>query len=400
MRLYQRRVAGSGGVAIQMTDIRDHASLRWKGALQVTEHAHGLQPSRVPPTAQHQVPFESQIVASMCAGVRLAFRSDTRRVEVVAMPVRMAWPGAEAAPVVFDLVVNGTAVASCSSEQGFVALSDLEAPEGFTIEDRGPAQVIFEDLAAGVKDIEVWLPQGAGVDVTNVFVDTGAVVEPVPARSEWIHYGSSISHCIEASRPTGIWQAVAARGTLLDVVNLGFAGDCHVDQYIARHIRDSDAALISLKLGTNTFTTLTERTFPSAVHGFLDTVRDGHPITPVVLCSPIFCPSAENNVGPMVLAGSAYTVPERQPEHPVPGLLTLAQTRTILEGIVEARRAAGDNHLFYLSGLELMGKSDAHFLHDDLHPNSDGYEVMGERFAERVFAENGLVPHSSLGLSS
>jgi hypothetical protein len=40
------------------------------------------------------------------------------------------------------------------------------------------------------------------------------------------------------------------------------------------------------------------RALAPAVHGFLDTVRDGHPTTPLLVVGPIMCPIHENTPGP------------------------------------------------------------------------------------------------------
>lgn len=40
------------------------------------------------------------------------------------------------------------------------------------------------------------------------------------------------------------------------------------------------------------------RAFASALHGFLDTIRQGHADTPIILISPVFCPFSENVPGP------------------------------------------------------------------------------------------------------
>jgi hypothetical protein len=42
------------------------------------------------------------------------------------------------------------------------------------------------------------------------------------------------------------------------------------------------------------------RGFTSAVRGFLDTIRDGHPSTPLLVISPILCSIQENTSGPLV----------------------------------------------------------------------------------------------------
>ena len=105
----------------------------------------------------------------------------------------------------------------------------------------------------------------------------------------WWHHGSSISHCIEATTPRGVWPVAAADQLDLDVTNLGFAANAHLDPFTARAMKDSDADLFSLKIGINIVggDTMKRRTFVPAVHGFLDTIRDGAPTAPILVISPI-----------------------------------------------------------------------------------------------------------------
>jgi hypothetical protein len=65
-------------------------------------------------------------------------------------------------------------------------------------------------------------------------------------------------------------------------------------------IRDAPADLISVKLGINVVNldAMRLRAFVPAVNGFLDTIRDGHPDTPLVLISPLFCGIHEDTPGP------------------------------------------------------------------------------------------------------
>src|SRR5262249_53891273 len=152
------------------------------------------------------------------------------------------------------------------------------------------------------KHLDLYLPHAAAVTLVALRAD--APVEapaPPPARvRHWVHHGSSISHCLEATYPTGVWPVVAARRAGVDLTRLAFAGECQLDQYVARSIRDMDADLISLKLGINLVNadSMRERTFVPAVHGFLDTIRDGHPTTPIAVVAPILCPAHEDHPGP------------------------------------------------------------------------------------------------------
>ena len=160
---------------------------------------------------------------------------------------------------------------------------------------------------------------------------------------------------------------------------------------VARTIRDLDVDLISVKAGINVINadTMRERTFVPAVHGFLDTVRDGHPTTPILLVSPIVCPVAEDHPGPTVPLRSGRVGVVERPAEMEEGALTLRRIRELLAQVVEDRRAYGDANLHLLDGLELFGPDDADGLPDGLHPDADGYRRIGERFAAHAFAPGG-----------
>ncbi|MBP7659901.1 MAG: lipase, partial [Burkholderiaceae bacterium] len=215
---------------------------------------------------------------------------------------------------------------------------------------------------------------------------------PVPGQRRWIHYGSSISHCMEAAQPTGTWPAVAARRAGWHLQSLGFGGQCHLDPFVARTIRDAQADLISIKAGINVINadSMRERVFAPALHGFLDTIREGRPDTPIVLVSPIFCPSAEHRPGPTQPDAAGKFVTLAGHEAIQAGCLTLTRVREILADVVDVRRRGGDRQLHYLDGLRLFGAADAADLPDDLHPNPAGYVRMGERFVREVFSSDGL----------
>ena len=193
---------------------------------------------------------------------------------------------------------------------------------------------------------------------------------------------------MEADRPTGVWPAVAARAAGIDLFSLGMTGQCQLDQFAARTIRDLPADLISLKLGINVVNadSMRERTFVPAIHGLLDTIRDGHPRTPILVISPIVCPAAEEHPGPTVPdSDRRFGVIER-PAALAFGALTLVRIRELLEFVVASRRNAGDVDLHHLHGFELFGPDDVGDLPDGLHPSAAGYLRMGERFHAAAFS--------------
>jgi lysophospholipase L1-like esterase len=75
-------------------------------------------------------------------------------------------------------------------------------------------------------------------------------------------------------------------------------------------------------------------------------------------------------------------------EHLRQGCLTLERVRQLISDFVELR---GDENLLYLDGLTLFSQVDTEDLPDALHPNPAGYIRMGNRFAEAVFSEQGIL---------
>jgi len=358
------------------------------GAFDVDRRPEGVSPRRLPAWTRPQVPRTMDVMVRMPSGVRLGFETDSASIRLDVQTTRMVTPPQTPRPVAFDLVVDGSLVGSCSSLEGNTILLDRANPDDFRLE-RGPAwQVTFDGLGTGRKRCELWLPHNAFVELRRLSLEPGASLNPAPAPTgnRWIHYGSSISHCMEATTPTGTWPAVAAAAVGLHLTSLGFGGQCHLDPFVARTIRDSDADLISLKVGINVINmdSMRERVFVPALHGFLDTIREGKPDTPIVLVSPIYCPSAEHRPGPTFPDANGRFVTLSGHEAVQNGCLTLTRVRKLVEELVGVRRGLGDRNLYYLDGLELFGSADAPDLPDDLHPNPAGYRRMGERFARRL----------------
>ncbi len=365
--------------------------IRIDGVVALETETGRVVPHRLDPSFAHQFPVETAFVEGMASGARMVFDTDASTIDVVCTPMRLT-AGATRFPATFDLMIDGELVDRVEADFGHMVVlgfdggdADFQSGERGTITLRRPSAV--------PATVEIWLPQSAGIELHAIGVPDGARVEasPTDRRPRWVHYGSSISHCMEAEGPSRTWPAVAADLTARQLLNLGLAGQCHIDQFVARTIRDAEADRISLKLGINVINgdTMTERTFASAVHGFLDTVREGHPDTPILVVSPIICPSAESVPGPTLLAEDGTFEAKGSVADLALGRLHVRRIRELLAGIVEKRTVAGDEHLSYLDGLTLFGEADVADLPDGLHPNAAGYVRMGERFAAQEFLTGG-----------
>jgi hypothetical protein len=80
------------------------------------------------------------------------------------------------------------------------------------------------------------------------------------------------------------------------------------------------------------------RAFGPAVHGFLDTIREGHGNTPLLVVSPILCPIHGHTPGPTAPDFSTGRLQFRAAGHAhdaAAGKLTLALSRDVLALIGE-----------------------------------------------------------------
>lgn len=358
-----------------------------RGTLDIEHTDRGIIPLRLPKWTQEQHDAEFlNLSAAQTSGVRVAFRTRATQVALTVHSTRLLFPDIdpETVPVPYAATSEDGREELVSETQGScLVLSLTDKPALHPGED---ATLQLQLGGAGVeRKVEIWLPNNAAVEILDISAD--APLHPITevTSPRWIHYGSSISQCAEADSPLGVWPVAAARAMGMELTSMGFGGSAHLDQFVARTIRDHDPELISLKIGINVVNgdTLKRRTFLPAVHGFLDTIREAHPDVPILLISPIICPMHETTPGPV------YWDVESKQMRPAPaspidqdfGSLDLVGVRRILEDVVRSR-SGRDSALFYVDGLDLLGWADADELPDGVHPSSRGYLRMAERFVQ------------------
>ncbi|MFJ7293221.1 GDSL-type esterase/lipase family protein [Streptomyces collinus] len=370
-----------------------------RGALDVEHTEHGLLPHRLPARARAQnTNAQLAMAEAQPSGVRLVFRTAATAVELDTLRTKRDYTGFPPRPDgLYDLLVDGVPAGQASGTGGNVLTVDLATWAGEVAS--GPVGTVrFTGLPARDKDVEIWLPHNETTEL--VALRTDAPVAPVPDRDRrvWLHHGSSISHGSDAASPTAIWPAIAALRGGVELVNLGFGGSAMLDPFTARAMRDTPADLISVKMGINLVNqdAMRLRVFGPAVHGFLDTIRDGHPDTPLLLVSPIHCAIHEDTPGPTapdieeIGKGRLVFAPMGDPAETPTGKLTLTVIREELARIVE-QRAADDPNLHYLDGLDLYGPQDAAALPlpDHVHPDAATHHHIGDRFHELAFTKDG-----------
>lgn len=370
-----------------------------RGALDVERTDQGVLPHRLPARARAQCADGQLAMAeAQPSGVRLVFRTRATLVELDTVPTKMVYPGAPPRPDgLYDLRVDGLLAGQATVTGGNVLTVDMATGSARTRPGAmGTAR--FPELPGGAKELEIWLPHN---EITQlVALRTNAPIESVSTgdRKVWLHHGSSISQGSHAASPSTTWPALAASLGGMELINLGLGGSALLDPFTARALRDTPADAISVKIGINLVNTdlMRLRAFTPAVHGLLDTLREGHPTTPLLVISPIHCPIHEENPGPSVpdfsnlKAGQLQFRAAGDPAEVSGGKLSLTVIRDALARLVK-QRAADDPHLYYLDGRDLYGEADFAELPlpDQLHPDAATHRRIGERFAALAFGTGG-----------
>lgn len=277
--------------------------------------------------------------AEIPAGVRITFETNASNITV-----EIAVSEAE---VEFDLVIDKAFVKTI-------------------IVNSGDTTLTVDGLSVSTKLVEIYLSQQRKVALRNVYIPDEANWNVYSSqRKKWITYGSSITQCTAAESPSKTWPAITASELDLDLICLGYSGQCHYEPMIARTIRDTPVDFISLCAGINIFgaNSYNHRTFQAIIIGFIKIIREKHIAVPIVLSSPIFGTFREETPN---LVG-----------------FTLIEMRELIEEIVDIFRRNGDKYIYYVNGLDILSAENESLLPDGLHPNAEGYKLMGRKYATK-----------------
>ncbi|MFJ3326799.1 GDSL-type esterase/lipase family protein [Streptomyces griseus] len=375
-----------------------------RGALDLERTARGgLLPHRLPAAARARFDGDEELARaeSQPSGVRVVFRTRATVVELGLLRTVVGYRGVPPAPDgAYDLHIDGEPAGRTTASGGNVVLVDLADGSRETFPGR-IGRVRFDGLPGREKDVEIWLPYTETAELIDLRTDAPVTAVAPSGRRVWLHHGSSISHGSAAAGSATAWPALAAAAADVELVNLSLAGNALLDPFTARALRDTPADLISVKIGINLVNRdlMRLRAFGPAVHGFLDTIREGRPATPLLVVSPVLCPAHEDTPGPAApdfRDGKVEFTALGDPAESASGKLTLSVVRAELARIV-AERAASDPYLFHLDGRALYGEADHAELPlpDRLHPDDAAHRRMGERFGAFAFGPGG--PFAAVG---
>jgi hypothetical protein len=144
----------------------------------------------------------------------------------------------------------------------------VEAELATGLDGRARAYTVYLPLWNGVLDLEIGVPTGA----------TFAPIAP-RAAAPLVVYGTSIVHGAAAARAGMAYPAILGRRLDLPTINLGFAGNAHMEPELVALIAELEPCAFVIDCLPNMSGPLVEERAAPLVR----TLRRAHPTTPIVL---------------------------------------------------------------------------------------------------------------------
>ena len=295
------------------------------------------------------------------AGGQAAFRTDSSRI-VLKVKMRGNRP-------MYHMAQTGSA--------GFDLYAGEPGRQRFAGVTRFPAGAqeytarIFRTARPKMREFILNFPLYAGVESVWIGIDEKASLE---APSPWtdarpiVIYGTSITQGGCASRPGTAYPNILSRELNRPVINLGFSGNGKGEAGVAEEIAQiADPAMFILDYEANSGgTEKIAQTLPV----FVEILRKHHPVTPILVISRIRHGSealdySRNENAPRAEAKASAAVVQRS--------------------LVEKRRAAGDEQIYFLDGGTLLGADDwDEATVDGSHPTDYGFILMARAIMPTV----------------
>ncbi|SFB10001.1 Lysophospholipase L1 [Cohnella sp. OV330] len=304
---------------------------------------------RLPVRPSHAIRPEVDRLANFTTGVQVRFRTDSPRLYVRA---KLADKYS-----MYQLAATGQCGIDCYigglGDQKYINTTRFDFTQTEYV------SVLFDALPRELRDITLNLPLYQGVEALWIGVEPASKMAEFPGfptDKKVLLYGTSITHGACATRPGMAYPNILSRMFPLEFVNLGFSGNAQGEPELA-HLISQIASPAMLVLDYEANTPSTER-LRESLPEFIRIYRSRHPAVPILVLSQIR----------LAMESFDVAVASRRDER-----------RRIQREEVERRRLAGDGHIHFVDGTDLLGEADQDCTTDGIHPSDLGYDRIASR---------------------
>lgn len=216
--------------------------------------------------------------------------------------------------------------------------------------------VLADGLAPGTRNYRLYLPLYNSPESLHIGVEPGAVIEPLPARTERpiLFYGTSIMHGASSSRAGMGIPAILGRRLRRPVINLAFSGNGVMEPEVADLLAELDPCLFVVDCLPN----MTEAVVAERAAPLVRRIRQDRSTTPILL------------VEDRTYANTRF-FPAKQERH--------RSSRAALRAAWHELQAEGVEALHYLGGHGLLPE-DGEATVDSSHPTDLGMVAYADAY--------------------
>ena len=321
------------------------------GAVDYIETEDYLQPCRFSKEQLEYYTYSEAFStrAISAAGVAMAFETDstTLSLQVEILPsVRRYFA--------FEVFVNGQLL-DCLDNYSEVGLppqfyGDVDLPKM-----KGNFEKTF-DLGEGVKQVRVTFPWSKGVRIQAVTLDDGSFVNPVKRKKTLLAFGDSITHGMDARRPSERYIAQLADFLEADEYNKAIAGDTYCPGLAACR-ENFTPDYISVAYGTNDWKAKSPQRLIDHSRLFYEELSKHYPGVPVFVLTPLWRADRDecNEFGSF----------------------------DDVEKIIR-ENAAAFPQIHVIRGYDLIPHDTSLFVEARLHPTTEGFTHYGKNLIEEI----------------
>ena len=156
----------------------------------------------------------------------------------------------------------------------------------FSASGNDDVKILVSDMAPGEKECLLYLPIYSELYGAQVCVPEGSRVEKMesPFRSRIVFHGSSFTHGISTTRAGMSYPMQFMRKTGLQVIPLGFSGNCKMQPYFADFLEDVEADAYVF----DPFSNPNIRMIRERLEGFVERMVKAHPGKPLIFQRTIY----------------------------------------------------------------------------------------------------------------
>ena len=143
------------------------------------------------------------------------------------------------------------------------------------------------ELGEGYKDVRVYFPWSASVELTSVEVDDKSTVAPMPKKPKMICFGDSITQGYDAIYPSLSYASILSDRMGVEAFNKAIGGEIFCPDIIEEPEK-LDADYITVAYGTNDWGKVTKEEFEANCKEFYEKLSAQYPNAKIFAITPIW----------------------------------------------------------------------------------------------------------------